>query len=662
MVTEALLDESERPLTPISLAKEAARTNLADRLVRECELLPEYAAAIARAVVDPTAARRQLDSLYIKRFPGGIAKYLIADVFTSAVSINLVNPRERERRAYPASGLGKDWINKPVSVDADKTNTALLFEGESREHVAAILRDSAGKLRHQNEYLGQDVALDGVLEPLTVAITEIHHRDGSQKVVVLTAVDGATRVSFCHKLTGIEDSADVVYGLAQADSRKWKARLGRILDIQHLPFERTRIEDRSAYRTLVAPARILVGVEPVRPGSAMPSVVDAVRSIQAEIHVAPPKGWPEGSQLDEIADKALDLLHEAKRIKKRSERDYLAGMLSPEDLKTNKGLSPHHDVRAAMILRTFNDAGNRPCISAAVRGLGERKRLAKDDRVKLAAELIMRPYRHVYHDNPGEMNGVRSAVQRAFSVPGLRENDNWAVTNRAIEDGGLEKLRDAALAELRANPLSDEYGPDRLELVVLAAYWLTATRALQRDTPQQKLAQSTILGFMLRSERGIHQLYQAIVDGRHEPTNVKKAARAVFLDEDIVKNKQRPKLKSLAGGDYERISDDWLRREYREATTDAPPPQDELTSHEKLENAVHQVARLEERLQSIIGDIPNILDEHGDVLAEKAGIPHETAFRIADSLQNMASDFRIWGKRYERKEQQRRHTAEEDMS
>src|SRR4051812_45628308 len=62
---------SARPLEPVSLAKDTARANLADRLVSTFNLSPRYAELISRAVVDPTAVRHQIDNPQIKRFPDG---------------------------------------------------------------------------------------------------------------------------------------------------------------------------------------------------------------------------------------------------------------------------------------------------------------------------------------------------------------------------------------------------------------------------------------------------------------------------------------------------------------------------------------------------------------------------------------------------------------
>jgi hypothetical protein len=80
--------ETERPLALVTLPKESSRAHLTERFVREYEMRPEHAAAIGRALVDPTAVRRQLDSPLIKRFPGGVAKFIIADVFTPMISVN----------------------------------------------------------------------------------------------------------------------------------------------------------------------------------------------------------------------------------------------------------------------------------------------------------------------------------------------------------------------------------------------------------------------------------------------------------------------------------------------------------------------------------------------------------------------------------------------
>ncbi len=636
--------ETERPLALVTLPKESSRAHLTERLVREYKMRSDHAAAIGRALVDPTAVRRQLDSPLIKRFPGGVAKFIIADVFTPMISVNPVNPRERERRAYPVSGMGGGAKNKTLTVEADGTNTALILTGDSPEHVEEILRDSAAHLRHQNASLGEDIGVDGALEPLTVALTEIRHRDGTDKVIALTAMDGATRVSWCHQFTSF-DSADVVYRLTSADSRTWRSELGRITAIQNQALAETTFEDRRAHRALIAQARILLSIEPVRPGAVVPSIVEAIRAILAEIHVAPPKGWPEGSQIDEIADKVLDLLLDAGRITE-TERNYLMGMIPPDQLKRH-GFSVYPDVRAAKLLRVFHEDRNSAVISAAVRGLGEKKRLAKDDKIKLAAELIMRPYRHTYR-RPGNdllVHAVRSAVQRTFTLPGVRKNTSWEISPRSLGETRLPELRDAALAELRANTSSEELGAARLELGVLASYWLTATRALQRDTPQDTRGPSAIIVRMLRDERGIHQLYQVIVDGRHEPSNISRAARRVQL---VEKNGEKQvDFIELAGGDYERVNDDWIRHSFHEAQLPLVP-QKNLPPIDQMMELVRQATKHGRELKDLMDKIVKVKDEHGDIIAERYGVPRPQEIDIEEALRDAADNFRSWIRQHER--------------
>src|ERR1043166_7908149 len=106
-----------RPLERISLPKEAARKKLANRLHTVLSLQEPYTEALSRAFVNPEQVRRQLDQLCLKRFPGGVAKFIHADVLAPAISISPINPRERERLPYPVSARRGQKIPPPLAIE-----------------------------------------------------------------------------------------------------------------------------------------------------------------------------------------------------------------------------------------------------------------------------------------------------------------------------------------------------------------------------------------------------------------------------------------------------------------------------------------------------------------------------------------------------------------
>jgi hypothetical protein len=258
---DSILELSPRPLAPVTLAKEAARTNLVERLVSAGKPR-NMAEAIARIVVDPAEARWQIEHPLIKRFPRGSAEFLEVDVFTPGVLINPANPRQTEQRVYPIAMREDEPDILLLEVQPVGSGQAMLrLNVESPDHMAKVLIGSQMLLQSNNEsaVLREEIMLDGVLEPITVVLGEIHHRDGTPPVLIPLAVDGSTRMTHSHTLIGLSE-IDIAYRWSQAPSREWRGMLNQHLRVRELSSSAVTEEQMIAHRVLTCRARILLRI------------------------------------------------------------------------------------------------------------------------------------------------------------------------------------------------------------------------------------------------------------------------------------------------------------------------------------------------------------------------------------------------------------------
>ena len=619
-----------RPLATIQLAKEPARKKLAARLISKFKLEKQIANAIARMVVDPTAVRNQVEYPTIKRFPGGEAKFIVADVFSGAVCVSPINPRETENRAYPISAAAGETLPPPITVQAASNGQPVLYlTAESREHVETTLWESANFLKREGAHLKESIELDGVLDPVTVFMADLRHRDREGSLVIPIPVDGSTRVTFCHELAGF-DPVEVVYRWPIASQRDWRGKLGQIVAYQGKPVGTLTEEERSAHRALTLQARILVEVNSLRDGEPA-TVVTAMRAIVGGIHVGHPAEWPKGSEWDEIAEAVLDqLVNDTKATKK--EREYIAGLIEPAYLES-KGFQKHHDARAAFIAKVIFDPKNSSSVSAGYRGLVvNRQRLGKDDKPSIAAELIMRSFRKKL--KPAELSAVRSALQRTINLTEWRDLP-WNVTAKSPD-----QLLAAALRELRAE--NNHLGAAQLELGILATYWLTSKRAIRRDTAQSidQRSGGTILRALMESEYGLRVLHHAIIHGRRHQ-DVLRPIPAI----DPAGNP----MEQEDGGTIE-MNDKWLRETFPESDVqkgipshggDArPSPQSQLDQYFKA------VARKGNEIHDL-ADQMSKLQDNGVLLAKTKGLPSATANDLSAKLQTVANRLSFWANIYD---------------
>ena len=169
---------------------------------------------------------------------------------------------------------------------------------------------------------------------------------------------------------------------------------------------------------------------------------------------------------------------------------------------------------------------------------------APGDRLDVAAEAAIRPYRSSAEVTHTTVSRARLALQAAFRMDELTDQDAWSVRPDRTPEG----LRDGALVELaNGGP-----GPDARELLGRAVFWMTRFNTVIKSTrggDPDRREMVGVLRVMLTSPHGVHQLYQAVMDG-----SVGLAPRQVRPDGSLV---VRP------DGTHIAADDSWIRATYR---------------------------------------------------------------------------------------------------
>lgn len=620
-----------RPIERLEIPKAAARRNFSRKLQTQFGLKVTYADALARAVVDPERARHQLDFVQVRRISGGVATTLHTEVFTPAISVSPVNPRETERRIYPLENGGRTGTKAPLKLTHHQDDQpVLVVRGDDPAHIRFTLAQAAGDLKsNSNEDLREPIRLDGVREPILVFIAELVHEDGSPEIVVPMAADGSSRMAWCHEFLGL-DSRDVPYKWAMSDPRAWGGLLGGYAAVQDLPAGDAVEDQLTAHRCLVAPAEVVLHVAPVRGRESVDSVA-AYRSMVGAIHVAPPKGWGRSAENDETASAVLDVLREDGHVDE-AEFDYLAGLMTPKEAE-DAGYARYADCRAARLVAVVNSEAARASVSRAACNISQKSRLGRNDRPSIAAELAMRACRSTVGT---ELSARRSTLERAFLLSEWRDG--------SIEFSGEDPadLRDEALAGLEEK--ADELPPAAVELGLYGVYWLATTGTLRRETSRSwnKLGPDKVMRRIMSSPRGIHQLYQVVTEGRMG----KEEFSVVTEDGDIFYTE---------AGDGKKVDDRYLREEFEvhqdgageeggeAGGEDSDIQDDDLAPREQLRLGLRKLRGAVERVEDSVTEIKLIKDPTG-VLVATEGLPRGTATNLANRLAKVTDELKYWAR------------------
>ena len=454
-------------------------------------------------------------------------------VFSHGVTSYPTNLREIGNRLYPL-GIEHNLADSTLITDpvADPdTPCELVLDVSDPNQLSESLRSSEAWLQRRNP-LANDVGVEGVLQPVTVVGMRIDHRNGTPSAHLLTAADGSSRTSATHKILGA-DPADLVYGTGSSD-RQLRQQIGMILRPLHeCGWTGLTDEGRRRIRAVTMPARIIVGYRQ-EPGRGV-GFDAAVRSLIGLMHIAPPLPYGAEVERDATADAVVDALQRPYRGRppriSTTEARWFAAVMSPKERK-DAGVSRYADVRAADIIRALLYGGRRTTlrVNVGIRSITARSSPTPDDRVAIAAELILRPWRTAHAgDEHLSLTARRSALQRTYGLPAIAQQADEPLLEGTVDSTcTLEELRDLALdeaAEGMGRRKDQPLGSAQVELAVKAAYYLILSEpmGLRReappnvkvgDEPADNRSPSAVLTTMLATVRGVHQAYEVIVRGR----------------------------------------------------------------------------------------------------------------------------------------------------
>ncbi len=588
---ESLPPRTIRGAVPFPSA--AQRTRLQSAL-QELGYCADAAAALSRAVEDPRQVIDQLRAPVTLGVHGGTLTYIVTRVRNGAVLPIPTNPRVSGRIRYPAGGYGGGGI-EPLEVDGDPGGAAALtIRAHAPGALRADMRTVLDEVTSTND-LGPSVQQQGVLLPVTVVPVAFEFRDGSPTKHAACTVDGSSRTTAALRTWGLTPE-DVLFDLTtpvalQARTREITALLGTDAD------ELTE-SNKAALRNQTIPANIVVGWAPEDDSLSFADLIDAYLGL---IHVEPPTPWSEAASQDSRADAVLDELERSGRISALDKR-YLAGLMAPEEATSN-GFDASLDGRAAAIFYTLDRRWNANAVNRGLRRIGM-KHVDRTDRLEVATELAMRPYR-AYVVEMARRNPRQALPQALLRL--RPDNAPWEPSFDTPEELLQKSLEEGATI-----------GPSTRELAVRAAFWLTRFSSLQKSSRTDTRFADELLEDVSATMRGRHQLYQAILDGRtgEIPRQVREdgtLARAV-TGETLV------------------ADDRWLRTTFPAQLGETDDePEEEFTPADDLRLRTYAIRDDVATLASKIDALADVKD--GDhPLVDIVGIPDDIAADIGEHL------------------------------
>ncbi len=599
-------------IRPPSRAKAVARQRLAEALAGRHSHDQASAAAIARAVVDPTKTRQALNSLINERVPGGTLHLVHVDVWPAAITPSPINPRAAGDRPFPAgrpSDPRRRRFRRPlVSAGCDVAGAPVLtLAVEDQEHLVEALQNSMDVLMSTADKLRADLPLQGVMRPITVVPLRITHEDGAPDLTTATSPDGSSRTTIAWSYWKMETAAEVY----RSDDRKIGQLIARVEALANKDASLLTDDERAQLRLATMPAEVIVGYTPDTGSST--TFAQAVEAWVAAIHIDPPRPWGISADLDTKASTILTSFADQAGWNSQYV-DYMAGMLTPDEA-TQAGFRPHADARAVEIIAVMGDDANMRILNDGLRRLvGGSRRPRRLERLEPLVELALRPLRGTA--NPAEVSMARVILSN------LRDMAEW--NRRGWRPSGLDlpSLRSAADTELaEAETAGEGYegvgevGPHVLEMAFMAAFWLARHGGLRRQTfrgegyddrePQHLLRE------MMRSSYGLDVFQQVIDDGR-----AGRAPRAIREDGSIATN---------ATGAEIQVSTEWLKGAFPVKRRTEPGP-----DRPNYNLAVLRVRNAITDLTSAIQSLTAVQGLGGERLAESLGI--EPA--VVDGMRN----------------------------
>jgi hypothetical protein len=617
-------------------AQVKSRRAFAERAVAAFGVSEAAAAAMAAAVVDPSALRSHIgepSAPQVEKIPvpGGTLWGIRTHVWARRIIPDPRNPRTGPSRRHPFAvepGTGgEDARFRPVPephAPADHPSAPeLVVDLESRLHLEWAAGLAAKFVLAENDWR-RSIASQGVMEAVWLVPVTYTHADGSEPVTVLTTAEGSSRTTAVHALLGIR-SADVPYDASDHGLRAHFRRLNEALD------RGATGQELVALRCERIPALILVGFERNSSGSA--GFPTAVKSLVALRHVEPPMPWGEGPANESLADEVLDELYRRTLIT-ASERAYYGAAITRAEARAAH-LSDDPVVRASRIVHLFTteDPAINDAIRVAVTSQSTRKRVTPRLRNELATALIVRSLR----GDVSDIDQVRRYLRHGFSK--AVHTRRWESTGRDTDTLAREALREV-LRSIGDDTVTDPGGAS-LELAVRAAYPLVVTGRLNadrgtaaNDQPDRRNP-GEVLDAMRRTPQGVHQLGQALRDfAADEPIRAVDAEGAVVVRRD--------------GSGELTVNDIYLRVTF-------PPPgrvrarSEGATPAERLQNGMADLSDAVEALSRVFAAVRAIRGHDGAPLVEMDGADPRLCAEWRRTLSQMDDDLTFWGRTYARR-------------
>ncbi|MGK5676713.1 hypothetical protein ACSNOB_28235 [Micromonospora sp. URMC 106] len=619
--------------------------------------LPEkFAWALAAAVTDPASLRAALNSRRTMPVVGGRFEFIEVDLWTPAVTPMVTNHRAFAERVYPASGsagaLGP--LRGPMS-DKGVTST-LRTEARDVSHVLAEAERARTFILGENP-LAESIAERGIMMPVDVVYSEIHHEDGEPPACLLTTAEGSSRVTNAHQVLGITDARTVMYELP-ADRDNFRRMVNAVLveDPDEPGLTVRAAEKRRGRRNaLIIRARVILRFVPTEASAY--DYAQAVGGYLGMLHVNGPRPWSTTGKNEAMAESVVRALRHQAAIS-QVEHDYIAGLMDPE-AATRHGFPGDPDAQAAYVIATMLNPAFRPIVSRAIRDVTAAAQASAAAKAEVAAELALRPIRSLASSLPAQdparrrIEEMQPAYRRACRMK-LYASGTWRVTGRSPQE-----LLDDALAELAASAGTATGAGDystRTELAALAQFHLTRSGALRREafgsggTTQDKRGPQDILRAMLEDRQGLHLLHQAIVDGRagRAPGVVDENGHPVHgrVDDHGV-------LLSDPDGAGAEITDRWLRDEAFPRpglSRPMPAPPVSETPEMKLARLKTAVLRSLETLEEQVESLEQHTDEDDTPLIELQGWSTEALLQRLDDIRSRMSFWNGLASRMARRE------------
>jgi len=581
------------------------------------------AEAVARAVDDPKSLIEQLKAPAELGVHGGSIRYVLTRVRNATVLPIPTNPRVAGAVCYAAGGPTAEGIEALDVNGLEGNRSGIVIRAASQARLRQDMRTAADYVRGSNP-LRESVASQGVLLPTTLIPVRFEFADETPAQTILSTVDGSSRLTAAMDLWGLS-AEEVLFELA-SDSSQLRGRIDAVRNLLDADVEMLTDEDKARLRTRTIPAQLVVGWEAEEEGLSFPDILDAYLGL---LHVEPPTPWNEAANQDSRAEAVLDELNRFGRIT-AERRKYLAGHMSPVESE-EAGYEPSLDGRSAAIFYELDGRRNANAVNRALRRIGM-KGPRREDRLEVATELAIRPYRRV----AGELNrrNPRQALPAAHES--LRPSD----TGWKCATPDPDELLAGALAELS----SVGSKAARAELAVRGAFWLTRYSSLQKSSRTDPRLANEVLRELLAQDHGLRCLHRAVLDGR-----AGIIPRQVRPDGSIV---------TTGAGVEPPQTDRWLRETFPKAEppdgggeepnggggsggVEGPQPEDIL--RDRIYSLREHAATLARRVEDL-GTV--VVDEQS--LVDRVGVMADVAEDIATDLDRARSRVQYLGQVWRR--------------